>query len=232
MTRLVVPEILDDLDPADPRARASRRDLARINALMAQGAIAAGLLRRTVRGSSPRLLEIGAGDGAFSLGVARRLARGGLHGEIVLLDRLEAADSSLLAGFEAIGWRARRVTADAFAWLDGEGRDFGADAVCANLFLHHFEEPMLRRLLRACRRAAPVFACTEPSRDRFSLVSSRLVGLIGANDVTRHDAPASVRAGFRPGELSALWPVSGEVVEDRRRGPFTLAFAARRESAA
>ena len=29
---------------------------------------------------------------------------------------------------------------------------------------------------------------------------------IGANEITRHDAVASVRAGFRGQELSALWP--------------------------
>ena len=231
MPRRVEPEILDALDPADPRALASRRDLARINTLMAQAAIAAGLLRRTVAASSPRILEIGAGDGGFSLRVATRLARAGVRGEVVLLDRQEAGDDAILARFPALGWRARRVTADAFEWLEAEERGAGLDAVSANLFLHHFDETSLRRLLRAARAAAPAFVATEPNRDRFSLLSSRLVGLVGANDVTRHDAPASVRAGFLAGELPALWPRSGEVAEDRRRGIFTRTFAARREDA-
>jgi hypothetical protein len=33
-----------------------------------------------------------------------------------------------------------------------------------------------------------------------------LLGLIGCNDVTRHDAIVSVRAGFRNQELTGLWP--------------------------
>ena len=68
---------------------------------------------------------------------------------------------------------------------------------------------------------------TEPLRTRPSLLASRLVGLIGANDVTRHDAPASVRAGFRGRELRALWePRLGMVIAEQARMPFTHAFAA------
>ena len=32
------------------------------------------------------------------------------------------------------------------------------------------------------------------------------VGVLGANAITRHDAVASVQAGFADRELSALWP--------------------------
>jgi hypothetical protein len=39
-----------------------------------------------------------------------------------------------------------------------------------------------------------------------ALQASRLLGLIGCNEVTRHDAVVSVRAGFVDQELSALWP--------------------------
>ena len=56
------------------------------------------------------------------------------------------------------------------------------------------------------------------------VVAARAVGAIGANAVTRHDAPASVRAGFHGAELSRLWP--GEVGFEGRRGPFTHGFAA------
>jgi len=47
--------------------------------------------------------------------------------------------------------------------------------------------------------------------------------------VTRHDAVVSVRAGFRGGELAALWPRGeGWTIEERARGPFGHAFVARR----
>lgn len=226
--RRVDPEILDGLDVADPRAVASRRDLVRLNALMGHAAISAGLLAGVAPKGPLRILEIGAGDGAFALAVARRLQAEGRHGETVLLDLRDARTPRVAAGFAAIRWRVRQVTADAFRWLAGEGRDAGFDVVSANLFLHHFEDARLRELLALSREAAPAMIATEPRRDRFSLLSARCVGLIGANDVTRHDAPASVRAGFRDGELSALWPRAAEVSLDRRRGLFTQGFAARR----
>jgi hypothetical protein len=62
-----------------------------------------------------------------------------------------------------------------------------------------------------------------------SLAGSRLVGLIGCNDVTRHDAPASVKAGFTGAELTRAWPdQAGWLVREWRSGPFSHAFTARK----
>ncbi|WP_245487835.1 hypothetical protein [Mesorhizobium sp. M4A.F.Ca.ET.022.05.2.1] len=72
--RSLVPEILDGLAADDARALRSRRDLARINALMFQAPIMAMLLRKFLPKPPERILEIGAGDGTFMLKVARRLA--------------------------------------------------------------------------------------------------------------------------------------------------------------
>jgi hypothetical protein len=103
------------------------------------------------------------------------------------------------------------------------------DAVLANLFLHHFDA-RLPELLAGIARLAPLFIATEPRRDAFTLAGSRLVGLIGANAVTRHDAPVSVRAGFAGQELTALWPEHGWQTEERRAGLFTHLFVARRDA--
>jgi len=60
---------------------------------------------------------------------------------------------------------------------------------------------------------------------------SRAVGLIGCNRVTRHDAPASVRAGFTGRELSQLWPEPESwLLEERAAGPFSHLFVAQRKS--
>ena len=69
-TREVRDEILDGLAPEDPRARRSRSDLRRINALMGNARTVARLLGS---GRPGTILEIGAGDGAFARRVARRL---------------------------------------------------------------------------------------------------------------------------------------------------------------
>ena len=225
-SRRVAPEILDDLPAEDPRAAASRRDLARLNVLMAQSGIMARLLGRTLEAPPRRILEIGAGDGGFMLALARRMAGRWPGVELVLLDRQDIVPPERRAAFGRLGWRVRLVADDVFAWTAAaKGERF--DAITANLFLHHFADAEIARLFAALAPLAPVFAATEPRRAALPLVASRMLWAIGANDVTRHDAPASVRAGFRGRELTALWPVGpGTLTAERRRGLFTHAFAA------
>lgn len=226
--RRLTPEILDDLTQSDPRAVASRGDLRRLNVLMGNPWILAGLLSRHVGAPPRRILEIGAGDGSFMLRVARRLARLWPKVDLTLLDRQALLTPERRAAFEEIGWRVELVRADVFEGLATGGR---FDAVAANLFLHHFDDALLRVLFGRIAGIAPVFVATEPRRAGFPLMASRMLRLIGANDVTRHDAPASVQAGFRGRELSGLWPAdAGFVVEEGRRGPFTQAFAATAET--
>lgn len=224
--RRVEPEILDALSPDDPRAIASRRDLQRINALMFQAGIMTRLLKRHLTKPPRRILEIGAGDGAFMLAVAQKLAKRWPEVEFILLDRADLITNSRIREFLQLGWRAEAVTADVFEWLDRPGhRRF--DLITANLFLHHFDDAALARLFAGLRPLTAVFAATEPRRCIAALATSRLLSAIGANEVTLHDAPASVRAGFRGTELSELWPGGPESsIEEREIGPFTHVFAA------
>jgi hypothetical protein len=101
--------------------------------------------------------------------------------------------------------------------------------ILANLFLHHFAEAPLLEMLRGIARVARVFIALEPRRSRFALAASKQLWAIGCNQVTRHDAPASVRAGFAGKELSRLWPANGDWhLEERQVGWFSHAFIARR----
>ena len=55
--------------------------------------------------------------------------------------------------------------------------------------------------------------------------AAKLVGLIGCNSVTRHDAVVSVRAGFTNRELSDLWPTQGAwLLQEQRAGLFSHLF--------
>jgi spermidine synthase len=229
--RRVEPEILDDLTADDPRAVASRRDLGRINALMFQPGIMARLLRRHVSPAPLRILEIGAGDGRFMLAVARRLVPIWPKVELTLLDRVALGTPALAQAFERLGWRVEFVTDDVFDWLSTH-RQRSFDAITTNLFLHHFEPPALRRLFTELQAAAPIFVATEPRRSAFALSATRALRAIGANDVTRHDAPASVIAGFNGNELSALWNHPGATpVDERQAGLFTHIFVGRSANA-
>jgi 2-polyprenyl-3-methyl-5-hydroxy-6-metoxy-1,4-benzoquinol methylase len=224
--RCVEPEILDGLSASDQRAQASRRDLRRINALMFQAGIMARLLHRHVARPPRSILEIGAGDGAFMLAVARRMAKCWPRVELTLLDRADLITGARIDEFAELGWRAEAVTVDVFDWLASPGRP-RFDVVAANLFLHHFDDAGLASLFAGLRPLCATFVATEPRRGSVALAASRLLWAIGANDVTLHDAPASVRAGFSGAELSSLWPGGeGAFIEERDVGPFTHVFVA------
>lgn len=227
LQRRVELEWLDHLPVDNPRAVRSRRDLKRVNAVMLQ----TGLMARALlaHGTPPRtMLDLGCGDGTFMLGVARRLAPRWPHVTMTLLDQQNIVSTKTVAAFEALGWTARPAAADLFEFL---ARAAPVDIVAANLVLHHFDEPRLGQLLaRAAQRANLVVAC-EPRRGRFALLSSRMLWAIGCNDVTRHDAAASVHAGFSGKELSALWPGHEPwALHESAAGLFTHRFVAKRQA--
>ena len=202
--RTLVPEILDYLAPDDPRAVRSRRDLVLINAMMRQSAIMAKALARH---PVPKLLaDLGGGDGRFMLKVARRLAKrrpkhwAGVT--VMIADQRAIVSADTKAQFAQLGWRCENLTGDIFETLPR----VNPDIVTANLFLHHFDEAALKELLALVAARAKSFVACEPRRSRLALLGARLVFVLGANDVSRHDAVASVRAGFAACDLSALWP--------------------------
>ncbi|TIW42408.1 MAG: class I SAM-dependent methyltransferase, partial [Mesorhizobium sp.] len=172
--RSLVPEILDGLAADDARALRSRRDLARINALMFQAPIMAMLLRKFLPKPPERILEIGAGDGTFMLKVARRLATDWPGVELTMLDRVGLVTPALAADFARLGWKLETVTADVVDWAQKtDGRPF--DAITVNLFLHHFDDAGLLRLFLLLRRKAPLILATEPLRANWALAAARLL---------------------------------------------------------
>jgi hypothetical protein len=222
-SRRLEPEWLDVLPAEDPRARDSRRDLARINVVMRQQVIMARHLRSLP--APRRLADLGSGDGRFLLGVARRMAPHWGPVTALLVDRQEIVSPQTRQGFAALGWLCECVTGEIFEALP----HLDAQIITANLFLHHLEEAALVRLLALAAQKAFAFVACEPRRSASALLASRMVFALGCNDVTRHDAVASVRAGFAGRELSGLWPCGDWRLREGLALPFTHAFSARRD---
>ena len=229
MERCVKPELLDELPPDDPRAVWSRGDLLRANAWMGHSGIMARALRSAYPGpGARRVVDLGTGDGRFLQGVARRLRPDWQGTNAVLLDRQHVVSAATCQGFAALGWRAAPVQADTLEWLKQPDTP-ACDAIIANLSLHHFTEAQLADLLRGAARLTRVFIAIEPRRAMRCLFFTRMIWLIGCNEVTRHDAAISVRAGFRGKELSQLWPAGqGWSLQERPAGFFSHLFIAQR----
>lgn len=227
-TRVLTPEILDTLPPDDPAAQASRRDLRRLHPLLGQ----IGLWTRWFTETFPirppaSLTDLGAGDGSL-LGTVllRAYPKGGHGARIFFVDRQPVIPESTLIHLRRRNWLPTVLATDVFQWVE-EGPP--TEAVLANLFLHHFTNPQITRLFSALAGKTGLVAAAEPARHRFAWWAAHTLGCIGCHPVTRHDARASVEAGFRGRELSALWLSSGWTRREISHGPWTHFFYARRD---
>lgn len=227
MKRIVQPELLDTLPPGDSRAVRSRRDLRRVNGWMRSHAIMAETLQNVLAGRALKsITELGAGDGNFLLRVAQTVSPNFPKAKATLLDLQNIVSDETFAAFAAHGWPVQVVTADVFDWLQTAG---DREVVIANLFLHHFDDTRLAELLRLISQRAKLFIALEPRRAPWPLFCSRMLWVIGCNDVTRHDAVVSVRAGFFGHELSALWSDRQNWrLTEQRAGAFSHLFIARK----
>jgi Methyltransferase domain len=219
-------ELLDVLPADDPAAVRSRGDLRRLNQVMLHPAIMARRMLRHSVDVPRRIIELGAGDGSLMLRLSRRLARHWSGVAIILVDRQDVVSHETRQAISSLGWHEDPVTQDVFEYL---AIAEPADIIIANLFLHHFQPTQLTDIFTQCAKLAPLLIALEPRRATLSLLGSRLVGLLGCNHVSRHDAVASVRAGFRDGELSALWPNrQGWNFDEEGVGLWTHCFVARK----
>jgi hypothetical protein len=225
MKRVVEAELLDELPKENPRAIHSRRDLQRINFFMGNVALAERQLRRLFPESPPkRIAELGAGDGTFMLKLAQKFSGDWKNVEIILIDQQDLISPETREKFRQLGCNLKTVSADVFDWLADCDP---VDCIFTNLFLHHFRDEKLSDLLRLVSLKTRTFFAIEPRRSRGGIFGTKLLWLIGCNDVTRHDAIISVRAGFASNELSALWPEKSWRVEESDEGLFSHGFLAR-----
>jgi SAM-dependent methyltransferase len=203
--RIVRPELLDTAAPSE--AARSLRDLRRINRLGGGYRLAANLVARAAAGLTTfSLLDVGAGSGDVSraIGAAHRGA------SITVVD----------ARPDHVRGIANAVAADALA-LPFRRRSF--DIVFCSLFLHQFEDERAVRMLSSFREIARVAVCVSdlyrhpvPYR---ALAATRW--LFRWHDITMHDGPASVAAGFRTAELASLASRAGlRQIEVRRHMPW------------
>ena len=232
MRRFVAPEQLDHLPASDARATRSRADLQRLNAILGHARTLTNAFYRhmdieVVRVRSLQICELGAGDGTLLLKMARDWSVLGVTAEAEIVDRHYLVSEETRHAFTALNWSLTPVSMDVMTWLNQSTSR--VDVMIANLFLHHFPDDALRELLRLAAARTHLFLACEPRRSPVTLAASRLVGLIGCNEVTRHDAVASVHAGFTGNEISSLWPANGGwQLSEEKAGLFSHCFIANR----
>jgi ubiquinone/menaquinone biosynthesis C-methylase UbiE len=206
----IIEELLD-APVADPQVLARNlRDIRRINWMLGWTRLAQTQVARLVAEYQLRsfsLLDVATGSADIPRAVARWARRQPLQVEITASDRsapVLAAARAACTGYPEI----RLATHDART-LPYAAQSF--DLVLCSLALHHFgpaEAPaLLRELTRVARRAVLV---SDLHRSRpLYLGAWLLTHTLMPNRLTRHDAPASVRRAYTPGEVRALAEQAG-----------------------
>jgi SAM-dependent methyltransferase len=232
-TRTIVPELLDHLAPDSPSAQRSRRDLRRIHVVMGTLATLRRALMRLQFARPPQsILELGAGDGTLLLRLARIMAGRWPAVEVTLLDQHDLVSAQSRAAYQELGWRVSVLTTDILKWTR-DPAPLHVDLCITTLFLHHFTDDALGEILAAVAERSDSFLACEPRRDGWTRFASQLVGLMGANIVTRTDAVTSVDAGFSGDDLTRRWPNAPDrwSLDESRVFPFTHRFSAQSQAA-
>lgn len=204
MRRLREPELMDD--PALPAAEhgSALRALDRINGLL-------GMDRRRIRAlrqfgdlAQLSVLDVGAGGGGF-LGRLHRSNRNGATPRRIGLDRAE---------FAVADARRRQPAGLEFVVGDALAIPLASDAVdvctCA-LFLHHFDETDVVRILREMGRVARRgLVISDLERSTLAWAGTwAATRALSRSRVFHTDGPRSVRAAFRASELRAIAEQAG-----------------------
>ena len=187
--RLIKPELLDHAEPQE--ARLNLEDLVRINRKFGGHSVLRRTLAHVIKPDEVfNLLDIGAASGDTA-----RLIQ-----ELFPLGSITSLDYSPINLRDA---PHPKLIGDAFA-LPFSPESF--DYVFCSLFLHHFTDREVIRLLStfysAARRALLVTDLERHVFPYWFLPATKL--LFAWQRITVHDGPASVRASFRPRELLKL----------------------------
>jgi len=195
MRRVVTPELLDSDAGTPSEIAGSLADLRLVNRWFGGAATTQAMVESVARQAnrtSLSVLEVAAGSGDVPQTVRARLRRQGIALQVNLLDRSRVhLDDS-----------AYSVVGDA---LSLPFRDASFDLISCGLFAHHLSPEQLLQFvnesLRVCRLAVLVNDLIRHPL-HLALVYAGLP--LYRSRLTRHDAPASVRAAYTPSEMRSL----------------------------
>jgi len=195
MKRSVIPEFLDTDSGTPAEIETILADLRMVNRWFGGAGTMCELVRLVARRTGKRelsLLDVGGASGDIPVRVTRQLEREGVRVSFVVLDR---------SAVHLNGTR-RAVAGDALALPFG---DSSFDLVGSSTFVHHLEPGELVRFINDSLRVARVAALVNDLRRSPAHLALSYAGFaLYRGRITRHDAPASVRRAYTPGELREL----------------------------
>ena len=226
--RIYEEELLDAGEGTDEDVARSLSDLRRINRFLGGRRVVIRAVLSLLKDSRPKqlsLLDVGTGSADVPMAVANACRMRGIDPFIAAVD-LSERNLRVSRAHLGVSSDIHFVRADSLS-LPFAARSF--DFVTASLFLHHFRDDDVVRLLadfgRIARRAVIV---NDLIRNLVPYYFTRLAGpILAASFLTRNDGPVSVLRGFTTREMNELARRAGlKVRETKRMFPYRLSMIA------
>ncbi|MBO0911249.1 MAG: methyltransferase domain-containing protein [Acidobacteria bacterium] len=197
MKRRPTPELLDSDAGTAEEVRASLRDLESFNRLLG-GVTTTRELIHAVAGRTEKttlsMLEVAAGNGLVPAVAADRLRSLGITLRTTLLDRARTHLPSNGASLKVVAEALKLPFAD-----------FSFDLVSSTLFLHHLPPQEVVEFVRESLRVSRIAVLVNDLIRHSVHLALAYAGLpLYRSRITRHDAPASVKQAYTPGEMREL----------------------------
>lgn len=224
--RIYEEELLDAGEGTDDDVARSLSDLRRINRFLGGRKVVLRAISSCLDDTSLErvsLLDVGTGSADLPMAVAESCKARGLE---IFIAAVDISERNLRISRAQLGVSSEihLVRADSLR-LPFAARSF--DFVTASLFLHHFRDDDVVRLLadfgRIARRAVIV---NDLVRNLVPYYFTRIAGpILAASFLTRNDGPVSVLRGFTPDEMNDLARRAGlKVRELKRVFPYRLSL--------
>lgn len=226
--RIYEEEMLDAGEGTDDDVAKSLSDLRRINRFLGGRKVVLRAISSCLdgaRGESVSLLDVGTGSADIPMAVAARCKSLGLQTFIAAVD-ISERNLRVSRARLGVSSEVHLVQADSLM-LPFRERSF--DFVTASLFLHHFRDDDVVRLLADFRRIARrAVIVNDLVRNLVPYYLTRITGpILAASFITRNDAPVSVLRGFTAGEMNDLARRAGlKNREVKRVFPYRLSLVA------
>jgi 2-polyprenyl-3-methyl-5-hydroxy-6-metoxy-1,4-benzoquinol methylase len=227
-TRIYEEELLDAGIGTDEDVARNLADLRRINRFLGGARVVLKALRTSISTTDAKhlsLLDVGTGSADIPEAVARWCASQNIKTTVAAIDLSERNLRAARAALD-INSEIALVRADALT-LPFAPRSF--DFVTASLFLHHFTEEDVIRLLAdfstIARRAVIV---NDLVRNLVPYYFIKMAGpVLATSFLTRNDGPVSVLRGFTADELTGLAERAGlRDFKVRKLFPYRLSLVA------
>ena len=226
--RIYEEELLDAGEGTDEDVARSLSDLRRINQFLGGTRVVVRAISSFLQDGSLKqisLLDVGTGSADVPMAVSESCRMKGIDTFIAAVD-LSERNLRISRAQLGVSSEIQLVRADSLR-LPFAARSF--DFVTASLFLHHFRDEDVVRLLadfgRIAKRAVIV---NDLIRNLVPYYFTRITGpILAASFLTRNDGPVSVLRGFTTGEMKELAKRAGlKVRETKRMFPYRLSMVA------